>query len=76
MSDKWFFIAISVGIIVYGGQGVLKNSSFGYKVKAIEQGLEECPSDPDNSYNSKIIFVKSCKEYVDNFYKYNKKKEK
>ncbi len=73
MGDKWFFIAISVGIIIYGGQSMIQDSSLGYKAKAIEKGLEECPADPKSSFNSKTIFVHSCKEYIDNFYIHNPK---
>jgi len=71
MEYKWFFITLCVGIIVVQGKYLV--SDFGYKAEAIKSGLEECPADPDSSYGSKTIFVKSCAVYIDSYYKHNKK---
>jgi len=69
MDEKWYFLAVITAIIMYGGYEI--SDTYVYKSKAIEAGLEECPKDPKNSFNSSTIFVKSCKEYMTEYYIHN-----
>ena len=39
---------------------------------AIKAGLEQCPKKPNSSVFT-LVWVKSCKEYVDTYYKYDKR---
>lgn len=76
MEVKWYMIFL----MVTGTAGVI-GLSFGEfnksnkSIEAIKAGLEECPNLNSKHDSTSTIFVKSCKEYTEEFYKFKENKE-
>jgi len=68
--NKWYFIMLSI-IAGFGmtAISVREYSESNISQKAIENGLEECPNLTSISSNE-TIWVKSCTEYTNNYYKH------
>jgi len=76
MNSKWQAIS-SIGVILSIVLYFSSRTYFEYKEKKefASTGLEECPKNPTELSSSidRTIWVRSCTEYVDTYYKYNKK---
>lgn len=52
------------------GISLSESNATNKSIEAIKAGLEECPN-LDSVVSMDIILVKSCKEYTEEFYKFN-----
>ena len=69
-------MALLIGVIILGSFGsvvLLKSLEHSENIEMAGKDLEECPNLNSRRSTSETIWVKSCKEYTETYYKFNTK---